>query len=96
MTSRTKFPVAILRRPLLIPGALAFKDETTMFVSSLLILVNDRQSKEQQTITLFHEALHLLIRAAGIEAPHDEEWVEERAKALAAACPDLLEKMGMA
>lgn len=93
MNERTKFPVSIMVRPLLVQGALAFKDETTMFVSSLVILVAEQQSDEEKTVTLFHEALHIMLRAAGIHPPHDEKWVEERAKALAAACPDLLEKM---
>lgn len=93
MNERTQFPLKIIFRPMLIPATFAFQDNTTMFTTQLVFMINSEQSPEEQTISLWHESLHLLLRAAGKLPPHDEQWVEERAKALAKACPDLLEKM---
>ncbi len=90
----TKFPIEILFRPLLVSGSLATKDNTTLFSSTLLIMINDEQPRDQQVVALWHETVHLLLMAAGIEAPHDEAWVEETARKLAKACPEILDIMG--
>lgn len=93
MNERSQFPLKIIFRPLLVQGMFAFQDNTTMFTSQMVFLIASNSTPEEQTISLWHEALHMLLRAGGKMPPHDEVWVEERAKALALACPDLLEKM---
>jgi hypothetical protein len=47
------------------------------------ILIDSEQDEREQTVTLYHEALHLL----GLV---DEEQVEAMAQRLAKACPELL------
>jgi hypothetical protein len=93
MNERTQFPLKIIFRPLLVQAMFAFQDNTTLFTSQMVFLINSKDSPEEQNVSLWHEALHMLLRAGGKMPPHDEKWVEARAKALAQACPDLLEKM---
>lgn len=75
-------------RPLLVQGMLG--TEETPYGRMPIILIDDRQSLEERTITFWHEMLHL---ALGLPGPHDETWVETNAKALAAACPDILARI---
>jgi hypothetical protein len=77
--------VRIEIRPLLVQGMLG--TEETPYGRMPVILIAEGQSIEEQTVTFWHEMLHL---ALGLPGPHDETWVETNAKALAAACPDIL------
>lgn len=71
--------VRVLFRPLLVQGMVRRDFE----YDSWMILVDNEQSEAQQTVTLYHEALHLL----GLT---DEDQVEAMAKKLADACPEIL------
>jgi hypothetical protein len=77
--------VRVLIRPLLVQGMLG--TEETPEGRMPVILIAENQTPEEQVITFWHEMLHL---ALGLPGPHDETWVETNAKALAAACPDIL------
>lgn len=95
--SETKYPLQIIFRKLLLSGAtggIRHDESKNLFIRQLVILVADNQPPENQRIALFHEMLHVMLLAAGIDGPHDEKWIEERAVAMAQACPDILEKMG--
>ena len=73
----------IIIRPLLVSGMIG----TELAIEETVILVNSEQSQEQQAIAFWHELLH-----AALGKPwegHNEDWIEERAKALAAAFPDV-------
>lgn len=70
-------------RPLLVSGMIGKEPAT----ESTIILVNSEQSHEQQAIAFWHELLH-----AALGAPwegHNEDWIEEKAKLLAAQHPDV-------
>lgn len=71
--------VRVIFRPMLVSGMLSADLER----GSWLILVDSEQSEPEQTVSLFHEMLHLI----GLL---DEKKVEAMAQKLAAACPEIL------
>lgn len=92
----TKYPLAIEFRPLLLSGltgGIRFDEQQNLFCHQLVVMIASGQSEEEQRVALFHEMLHIMLLAAGVEAPHPELWIEERAKAMAAACPDILDML---
>jgi hypothetical protein len=95
----------IIFRPLLASGIFGeqsgVEDEIRQEIEALaargvrpVILIASNQPDEDKLIGLWHEILHMVIFARDPEAPQDEEWVEASARKLAAAVPDLLDKMG--
>lgn len=81
-------PVRINIRPLLIPGLLC----TDKRDDSVHILISDSLDENEMCITLWHEAIHLLMMAAGIPAEvHNEFQIEACARKLADACPEILD-----
>lgn len=57
-----------------------------------VILIASNQPDDQKIIGLWHEILHMILVARG--QPHDEDWIEATARKMAAATPDLLDKIG--
>lgn len=53
--------------------------------------LNSELNEDELATTLWHETIHILMLASGIELPHDEEFVEELAQKLAICCPEILE-----
>lgn len=95
----------IIFRPLLVSGMFGEQsgvhDELRQELEALaargvrpVILIDSRQSDREKLIALWHEILHMVIFARDPSAPQDEEWIEATARKLAAAAPDLLDKMG--
>lgn len=76
-------PFRIQLRPLLTKGMFAKDDQ------GFVILISSEQDRHEQVTTLWHEVLHMVLLAAGKQAPHDEEWIERAAVQLARACPDI-------
>lgn len=74
----------LIFRPLLVSGTLA----DTPY--GQVILVDDEQQAAEQLVALWHETIHLLLRATGQEQQHDEAGVEAMAQRLATACPEIL------
>jgi len=73
------------RRPLLVDGSFGFKKDGSAF-----ILVNSEDSRNEQTITLWHEMVHLIMMAGGLSpSNHDEEAIEKTARKLADCCPEI-------
>jgi hypothetical protein len=82
--------VSFIRRPMLISGMLA--KGTDDLEGRHLVLVNSEDSEEEQTITLWHEIVHLIRLAGGLpEELHDEKEIEAAARKIAEACPEILE-----
>jgi hypothetical protein len=79
-------PLEFRRRPMLISGQIRKGED------SFLVLVNSEDSKHEQTITLWHEIVHL-IKHAGGQPPQsqDEDEVEAAARKLAECCPEILQ-----
>lgn len=87
-----KFPVAIVIRPLLVSGMLADGGN-----GRVDILIDAEQPAAVQLQALMHETIHLLLMAAGRakSIEHDEVRIDEMAKRLADAAPDLVELLGI-
>jgi Zn-dependent peptidase ImmA (M78 family) len=81
--SRLKRGIRVQIRPLLSAGMIGCDDD------GILILIDSEQSKLQQNITLWHEVVHLLRDAGGVDQSEIE--VEEYAKKLAEACPNAID-----
>lgn len=77
-------PYRLMFRPLVVSGMLATDD------SGWVILVDNEQSREEQTVALCHELVHTVLLASGQHA-HDEALVDDLALRMARACPDLLD-----
>ncbi len=94
----TKYPLSIQFRPLLVSGltgGMHFDEQKNLFCHQLVVLVNNKQPADHQRIALFHEMLHMILLAAGVERPHDEVWIEDAAKRMAESCPEILAKIGV-
>lgn len=76
--------LSVVFRPLLTQGVLGTTDQ------GATILVDSESTREQQAITVWHEVLHLLLVALGVK-DHDETAIEEAAKRLAAAMPEIVD-----
>jgi hypothetical protein len=73
-------------RPLLVSGMLAAAEDGAM-----VILVDDEQPRREQAAAIWHELVHLLMVAAGVPAwLHDERRIDDMAKRLATAAPDIM------
>jgi hypothetical protein len=75
--------VRIVIRPLLVSGMLGTEPAT----ESVILFIDSGQTEEQQTIAFWHEMLHAALGPPWIG--HPEDWIEEKAKALAKAFPDV-------
>lgn len=86
MPEQQKFPVAIVLRPLLVSGMLADGGN-----GRVDILIDAEQPPPVQLQALMHETIHLLLMAAGRSKSieHDEVRIDDLAKRLADAAPDL-------
>lgn len=77
-------PYRLVFRPLVVSGMLATDD------AGWVILVDNEQSREEQTIAFCHELVHTALLASG-QHVHDEAVVDDLASRMARACPDLLD-----
>jgi hypothetical protein len=81
------FPVSLIVRPLLTSGILAVKKDNT----GVLILIDSEQPDKQKTIALWHEFIHLIQLASGVELKDiDEGMTEMLAARFADRCPEIL------
>lgn len=86
-----KFPIRIHRQPLLVDGGVGLDQD-----GRIVIYVDSEQSDEELAVTLWHEAVHLLMLAAGVPASnHNEERIERAARKLAEACPEIVKMCGL-
>ena len=83
------FPLRIEVRPLLSSGGMGYGP------SSIFILLADDLNRDEATVTLWHEIVHILKKVGG-HPVHDEGEVDAIAKKLALACPEILELCGVA
>ena len=83
------FPMRIKVRPLLSSGGMGYGP------GSIFILLADDLNRDEATVTLWHEIVHILKKVGG-HAEHDEDEVDALAKKLAAVCPEILELCGVA
>lgn len=81
------YPLRIKVRPLLVSGHCG-SSPTGIFIN-----IAEGQSKEDAIQTVWHEILHVVISAGG--GNHDESKIEEIAKRLSTACPEILELTGI-
>lgn len=89
-------PFRIELRPLLVDGGLYSMRTDGVIDCDWLMAISSEQSLELQAVALWHETLHLLLFAAGIPAPHDEDQIEALARRLAAACPEVYPMLQLA
>lgn len=73
----------IVFRPLLVSGTLG--DTHT----GQVMIIDSEQPAAEQAVAIWHETIHLLLRAAGRQQ-HDEARIEAMAQRLAAACPEIV------
>lgn len=83
------FPFQIEVRPLLVCAMLCTGPK------GITVLMADNLTRTEAAHTVWHEMVHLLLRAGGGKTQHDEEHVEAIAERLAAACPEVLELCGI-
>lgn len=83
------FPMRIDVRPLLTCGGMGYGP------SSIFILLADDLTRDEATVTLWHEIVHILKKVGG-HAEHNEDEIDALAQKLATACPEVLELCGVA
>lgn len=77
----------VMKRPLLVQGMLGRRED------GVIILIDDELTPKGETITLWHEVIHLLMSAS--DGEHDEEEVERYAQRLAAQYPEIRKWVGL-
>lgn len=86
----SKYPLQVVVGYLLLPGCMG-RDKDG---NAIMIWLAKGLERDEATVTLWHEILHVLHNAGGTD--HDEDAIEAMAQKLAQACPEVLKICGVA